>query len=535
MKKPVLCWIALFAWLGSSSLLGSAQAEGLKYNKVRIFIVGAEDMRSLHRAGLDFGHIRFRQDAFDAVLDEREMELLLQTGAPHEVLIDDMVADYQRRAALPAAKRAVLEQEIKAQFPVQGLELGSMGGFYTFDEVVAELDSMRLLYPHLISSRESIGTSVEGRPIWMVRISDHPDVDESEPEVLYTALHHAREPQGLMAVMYFMYYLLEHYDEDPEVGFIVDNRELYFVPVVNPDGYVYNQQVQPGGGNMWRKNRRDNGGSFGVDLNRNYGYQWGYNNLGSSTDPASSVYRGTGPFSEPETQALRALCRAHDFKLALNFHDFVDSYVLYPWGYTGNFQTPDSTTFFETATEMTRFTHHPHGATGQILYVANGNSDDWMYGEQTAKNKIYAMTPEIGAGFWPLQSKIFQFADQQLHANLVAARGQGVIDDSLLSTVITAAPEVPGVFSVRPNYPNPFNPATTIAYELSRNSQVRLMVYDILGRKVRTLVDERVQPGHYRAVWDGRDDGGTRMSSGVYVFRFRAGDYQKVRKMVLLR
>ena len=115
---------------------------------------------SAHREGLDFGHIRFRQDAFDAVLDEREMELLLQTGAPHEVLIDDMVADYQRRAVLPAAKRAVLEQEIKAQFPVQGLELGSMGGFYTFDEVVAEFDSMRLLYPHLISSRESIGTSV---------------------------------------------------------------------------------------------------------------------------------------------------------------------------------------------------------------------------------------------------------------------------------------------------------------------------------------------------------------------------------------
>ena len=177
---------------------------------------------------------------------------------------------------------------------------------YTFDEVLIELDSMRLLYPSLISAKQSIGTSIEGKDIWIVRISDNPDVDEQEPEVLYTALHHAREPQSMMTLMYFMYYLLENYGTDPEATFLVENRELYFVPVLNVDGYLYNQQTNPNGGGFWRKNRHNNGdGSFGVDLNRNYGYQWGYDNTGSSPNPSNNTYRGTAPFSEPETQAIR--------------------------------------------------------------------------------------------------------------------------------------------------------------------------------------------------------------------------------------
>ncbi len=94
--------------------------------------------------------------------------------------------------------------------------------------------------------------------------------------MLYTALTHAREPASVQQLLYFMYYILENYGVDDEITDIVDNTELYFVPCVNPDGYVYNQMESPQGGGMWRKNRRNNGdGSFGVDLNRNFGYKWG--------------------------------------------------------------------------------------------------------------------------------------------------------------------------------------------------------------------------------------------------------------------
>jgi hypothetical protein len=87
--------------------------------------------------------------------------------------------------------------------------------------------------------------------------------------------------------------------------------------VINPDGYVYNETIAPNGGGMHRKNRRDtgcgDGTQRGIDLNRNYGYEWGADNSGSSPNPCSSTFRGDSAFSEPETQAVR------DFILATNF------------------------------------------------------------------------------------------------------------------------------------------------------------------------------------------------------------------------
>jgi len=141
--------------------------------------------------------------------------------------------------------------------------------------------------PIPMSARKSVRDTIEtweGRKLQYVRISDHPDTDEPEPEVLYTALHHAREPNGASQLLFFMWYLLENYATDTEVSYIVDNAELYFIPCVNPDGYVYNETTDPQGGGYWRKNRRDNGdGTFGVDLNRNYGYFWGNDDSGPGT------------------------------------------------------------------------------------------------------------------------------------------------------------------------------------------------------------------------------------------------------------
>src|SRR5690606_27290450 len=151
---------------------------------------------------------------------------------------------------------------------------------------------------------------------------DHPGVDEGEPEALYTGVHHAREPGSMMAVLYFMYYLAEQYETNPEVRDLVDERRLFFVPVVNPDGYVVNETTDPDGGGMWRKNLRDNGdGSFGVDVNRNYGYEWGYDDVGSSPLPGSETYRGPAPFSEPEIVALRDFLEGgRRVSMAFNYH-----------------------------------------------------------------------------------------------------------------------------------------------------------------------------------------------------------------------
>ena len=162
----------------------------------------------------------------------------------------------------------------------------------------------------------------------MVKISNNPDVNEDKPEILYTALHHAREPMGMMQMIYYMYYLLENYGTDPEVTYLVNNREMYFIPVVNPDGYEYNRQTDPNGGGMWKKNRRKNDdGTYGVDLNRNYGpyIYWNAPNGGSSINPATDLYRGASPFSESETSAIR------DFLSKKNFKNATNNRISNPW------------------------------------------------------------------------------------------------------------------------------------------------------------------------------------------------------------
>ena len=131
-----------------------------------------------------------------------------------------------------------------------------------------------------------------------------------------------------------MWYLLENYETDEEIQRIVDHTELYFVPVINPDGYAYNESTNPNGGGMWRKNRRNNGnGSYGVDLNRNYGYFWGLNDEGSSPYPRKNTYRGPEAFSEPAIQNMRDFCNEHEFRIALNYHSY-SNLLFSPWGYT---------------------------------------------------------------------------------------------------------------------------------------------------------------------------------------------------------
>ena len=179
-----------------------------------------------------------------------------------------------------------------------------------------ELDDMHSLYPEIISARSDIKDETfsssphihetyEGRYLQWIKISDNPNVSEGEPQILYTALHHAREPASLQQLIYFMWYLLENYDSNDSIKQIIDNSELFFVPCVNPDGYIFNEIIEPNGGGMWRKNTRD---THGVDNNRNYSYidengNEVWNTSGTSSNPYGNTYAGDGPFSESENRA----------------------------------------------------------------------------------------------------------------------------------------------------------------------------------------------------------------------------------------
>ncbi len=336
-----------------------------------------------------------------------ELRALARSGMTYEVLQADLASESAGKLS-PVPANAL------------GFGYGSMGGYYTFTEVLAQLDSMKLLYPDLVRARQSIGSSVEGRGIWAVKISDNPDAEEAgEPEVLYTGLHHAREPEGMMTVIYYMWWLLENYGSDLTATYLVNNRQMWFIPVVNPDGYVYNETTNPTGGGFWRKNRRNNGGgTYGVDLNRNYGpYEsWNAPNGGSSTSPGSDTYRGTNLFSEPETQTIADFVGSHSFKTCLNYHTY-GNYLIFPFGYLGQ-ESDDSLTFREFAFDMVAENRYNSGRDLQTVgYSTRGNSDDYLYGD-FSKPPVFAMTPEVGSSFWPSTDQILPLAQQNLKANI---------------------------------------------------------------------------------------------------------------------
>jgi hypothetical protein len=325
--------------------------------------------------------------------------------------------------------------------------LGDMAGFLYYDEILGVLDEMASRYPQLISVRRPVSDTlftIEGREVFWVKISDNPDLDEDEPEVLYTALTHAREPASAMSMLYYMWHLLEQYNSNQEVRRIVNNTELYFIPVVNPDGYIYNESTSPQGGGMWRKNLRDNDQSGtidqndGVDLNRNYGYLWGYDDTGSSPKPHLSTYRGTGPFSEPEVQMIRDFVFEHNFSVAMHDHSYGDD-LYHAWGH-GDSPLPDADILYRLSDLMSWYNRYLFGQLHDTYWLGtvNGGANDWFYGEQDAKAKIYSWVPEIGPVFWPDPLEILPICEKQLHTHLMAARiaGQYAIIHDLNPTTL---------------------------------------------------------------------------------------------------
>ena len=355
-------------------------------------------------------------------LSENELKQLTQIGIPFEVVIENVTEFYIERNE----KRIKNIQNIH-DIPVPtGFSLGSMGGYCTLSEIYMHLDSMHARYPNLINARQSLGslTTQQGRQLFWVKISDHPEMDESENRILFTALHHAREPIGMQQMLFFMYYLLENYDSNPYIHQLIDTTEIFFIPCVNPDGYEFNHLVSPNGGGMWRKNRRLNpDNSYGVDLNRNYGYMWGYDDLGSSPVPSSETYRGPSAFSEPEIQMIRDFAQLYDFNLVFNYHAYSNT-LLYPWGYITD-TTAENPIFKNFAFKLTNYNANAYGPASLMLYLVNGNSDDWYYAGQVNQQRAFSFTPEIGnnmQGFWPSIDQIILLCQDQVEANFLAIR-----------------------------------------------------------------------------------------------------------------
>jgi hypothetical protein len=346
------------------------------------------------------------------VFTVEERSAIASTGA----VIWEAGHDYVLVEATPSEKYEIerkLNRKIAEPTPEQAVMMAfpsADSNYHDYAEMVAELQQAETDHS-AIFDLFSIGTSYEGRIIWAGKISDNVGADEDEPEVLFTHHQHAREHLTVEMALYTLKMLTDEYGSNPQITDLVDNREIWMVFDMNPDGGEYD--ISTGSYLSWRKNRQPNSGSsfIGTDLNRNWDYRWGCCG-GSSSSPSSETYRGASAFSAPETQVVRDLVNSRvingkqQITVAIDFHTYAEL-VLWPYGYTYTDVPPD----------MTQDDHDVLVAIGQAmaatngytpeqasdLYITDGTIDDWLYGVHRILNYTFEMYPVTAGqgGFYP--------------------------------------------------------------------------------------------------------------------------------------
>ncbi len=282
--------------------------------------------------------------------------------------------------------------------------------YHNYAEMNAEIDQRIAAYPSIMSKRV-IGKSYQGRDIVAVKVSDNVGADEAEPEVLFTHHQHAREHLTVEMALYLLRELGAGYGSDARITRMVQEREIWIVPDLNPDGGEYD--IATGSYRSWRKNRQPNSGSsyVGTDLNRNWDYRWGCCG-GSSGSTSSDTYRGSAPESAPEVKVVAGFVRSRvvggvqQIKAGIDFHTYSEL-VLWPFGYT----------YSDTTTGMTADDHAAFKAVGQKmaasngytaqqssdLYITDGSIDDYLWGAHKIFGYTFEMYPRSasGGGFYP--------------------------------------------------------------------------------------------------------------------------------------
>ena len=282
--------------------------------------------------------------------------------------------------------------------------------YHNYAEMTAVINTALADHPNLVS-RQVIGRSYEGRDIVALKISDNAASDESEPEVLFTHPQHAREHLTVEMALYLLNELTDKYGTDSRVKGLVDTREIWIVPDMNPDGGEYD--IRNGSYSGWRKNRQPNSGSsaVGTDLNRNWAYNWGCCG-GSSGSPSSETYRGPSAGSAPEVSLVMNFVRSRivggeqQIKTNIDFHTFSEL-VLWPFGYTYNDTAPGMSQqeydTFEALGQQMAGTNGYTPEQASDLYITDGSIDDWLWGDQRIWSYTFEMYPSSGGinGFYP--------------------------------------------------------------------------------------------------------------------------------------
>ncbi|MGW3913634.1 M14 family metallopeptidase [Streptomyces sp. NPDC005070] len=282
--------------------------------------------------------------------------------------------------------------------------------YHNYAEMNTEIDQRLAAYPGIMSKRV-IGKSYQGRDIVAIKVSDNVATDESEPEVLLTFHQHAREHLTVEMALYLLRELGAGYGSDSRVTSMVNNREIWIVPDLNPDGGEYD--IASGSYRSWRKNRQPNSGSsyVGTDLNRNWNYKWGCCG-GSSSSKSSETYRGASAESAPEVKVVADFVRGRvvggkqQITAGIDFHTYSEL-VLWPFGYTtadtATGMTADDAAAFKAIGQKMAASNGYTAEQASDLYITDGSIDDYLWGTQKIFDYTFEMYPtsSSGGGFYP--------------------------------------------------------------------------------------------------------------------------------------
>ena len=306
-RRATACALSLLT-AAATVLSGIAPAAAVPAEDDLAVYVGTLDAAQLERlraVGIDHDESAVTAAAggkvtVQPILGRRQAEALVKAGLPLT----------EKRAGTAARKRAAA--------PTVFRQYNAPGGLR---EELAETAAANPRLAKLVT----VGKSLRGVPIQAVKVTRDARVvpDGRRPATIFLGAQHAREWITPEMTRRLMHHVIDGYGTDPALTRLLNTTEVWFLPVANPDGYDFTFTE---GHRLWRKNLRDNNGDGeitagdGVDLNRNFAEKWGYDNEGSSPDPASEVYRGPGPNSEPETKALDALFKRVGFEFLVNYH-----------------------------------------------------------------------------------------------------------------------------------------------------------------------------------------------------------------------
>jgi len=220
--------------------------------------------------------------------------------------------------------------------------------FHKYTQLTEELQDIAEDYPD-ITALYDLGTSVQGRTIWGLKVTDNPDIEENEPEVRICGCHHGNEIMSVELPLNLAWHMVENYDSDQRIKDLVDNRETWIIPLVNPDGREVSNRVN----------------ANGVDLNRDYGYLWGAEGGSPS------------PFSQPETRAIREHALDNCFVLSLSYHTTA-KYINYVWNYKGEAVADEDVVIH--LSEMYGQYNDYVVIEGFNWYECRGDTNDFSYG-----------------------------------------------------------------------------------------------------------------------------------------------------------